>query len=327
MPEPSNNYKSRFTGSLGQKFKQSNSSIPLPNFEKITSSDINSTFKDFVSHAVFDVDFNELQLYYFMVIGFDAKQEGKAEAKKHRPSVWTRMLLTGTLILGLAAGVGATDMASKNKTKAQPKEETLITQAAKEETRVAQTRKPQMPKENATASDVSNRKDEKPHCSKASKRVIIAQTPYIFTAETCDDWDYFSTSWEHRKIKRQRSISEAIRKIGGVFTNREINVGVDGCESVAIKGEAATYWIILAPIFASERTANILGVGQTYGTLIDTEVLVDGTAIQIEQLKDSCDWIVKLFRGRSGPYILRVSEKGQVIEDSTKPISRTAMDK
>lgn len=47
------------TGAL--KSGSTPSSTPLPNFEKITSSDINTTFKDIVSHAVFDVDFNELQ--------------------------------------------------------------------------------------------------------------------------------------------------------------------------------------------------------------------------------------------------------------------------
>jgi len=95
-----------------------------------------------------------------------------------RSSAWGRMLLTGTLIFGLAVGVSA----AGKKGKAEPKEETRITQVSQS----------QIPARAASTVDVPKPK-KNPLLVTASKWVKINGQDYKLVLQTRDDWDYVNT--------------------------------------------------------------------------------------------------------------------------------------
>lgn len=202
-------------------------------------------------------------------------QKTKISQPQHRPSVWGRMLITGTLLFGLAIEARAANNDSKT---AQMKDETSVAQVSQSQTQMR----------NVAIVDSTKLKEE-PHCSKASKRVKIDSVPHIFTAETCDNWDYVKIYFDDHKLLKKSHL-DVNEDLAGVFKQREVNTGNDLCSSWIILGASKeTYHIYLVTDIVAPDESGI-----TRSFLADTGIKVSNSITWQTKQLTNCEWRLRL---------------------------------
>lgn len=221
------------------------------------------------------------------------KTEPQLKNVEHRPrsSAWGRMLIAGTLLFGLVAGVGATDRDSKT---AQPKEGTEIAQVSQEITSY----------KTATTADTQKAKEDNPNCSKASKKVTKNGVTRTFTAETCDDWDYILSYFDvvNTQFKHQLKMEE----FGGSFSNRVAYLGSEKCLSWIIKGESDTIRFLLIPDVTSNDGRELSYYSVDSGVTASPKL-----KLSVIQSGKSCDWSAIFSMGGKSTTVI-ISENGEV---------------
>jgi len=190
-----------------------------------------------------------------------------------RSSAWGRMLLTGTLILGLAAGVSA---AGKKDKAAQPKEET----------RIAQVSQSQIPARNVSTIDTPKPK-KNPSLVSASRWITINGRPYKLVLQTRDDWDYVNTGVETNgtvqfvkfELGEFNDESTHIEKLA----NRALTIGNSGW---IMTGENGTYRHLIVNGFSGEVAGCTIISGITSRWLNNC-----GITYEIRANNNRFDWI------------------------------------
>ena len=153
----------------------------------------------------------------------------------------------------------------------------------------------------------SNKKQDKP--VSASRAFIFDGIRRIQTITTKDSWNYIFESWNNHPNTRKLDIANLVKGLGGVFTNRQIDVGISDCETYIVTGKGKqTFGLVFTGFFTTSG-------GNTIFRFFDTEVPVQNTKINLEQSVETCTWTARFSRNGKPLHVLRFSNSGDLIED------------